>query len=482
MAPQKQPKNDPKSKYPLAERVLFDYCLLQIYDEGKKHDEFAHSEDIVQSLKELVDKGNKCETEDDLDNGTKAEDLLTSFGLADVDRIEDKNDERVINLKTEYKSRAIRAKSEKINGIINFPDDFKKSFFSYIRDVHGINNFEKQVISGPIESKSTTYPKAKNVLSSLKDNFDDLKQSLPDHKLATGSMGKRISSLISGVSSGKKYIEFKIKESKEDNKTKNNIIRDNFRDHEDAKKKFFKLMGHMLQYAKDDNPKHIEEIKKLTNTPESSEAIAKRAKTLYTVMIDSLWTYKNEHNYDPMVNKSNYEKNNVDRWIKKLTTGFNDFKSLAFIEENALDNVIIGSEEYDKLVNQHITIHHKLIDVKYHALVDEKGVSYKKYKNELHPLNQIGNMMMVIGKELHDREFHQHDGDFLKSDKKNSDIAYVRTQPTQDIFLAIGSDGTKKRVSMNIPVSKEISDVISNSAETQNKLSLMQKHTSVKAY
>ena len=110
MAPQKQPKNDPKSKYPLAERVLFDYCLLQIYDEGKKHDEFAHSEDIVQSLKELVDKGNKCETEDDLDNGTKAEDLLTSFGLADVDRIEDKNDERVINLKTEYKSRAIRAK------------------------------------------------------------------------------------------------------------------------------------------------------------------------------------------------------------------------------------------------------------------------------------------------------------------------------------------------------------------------------------
>ena len=66
--------------------------------------------------------------------------------------------------------------------------------------------------------------------------------------------------------------------------------------------------------------------------------------------------------------------------------------------------------------------------------------------------------------------------------KKNNDIAYVRTQPTQDIFLAIGSDGTKKRVSMNIPVSKEISDVISNSAETQNKLPLMQKHTSVKAY
>ena len=326
MAPQKQPQNDPKSKYPLAERVLFDYCLLQIYDEGKKHDEFAHSEDIVQSLKELVDKGNKCETEDDLDNGTKAESLLSSFGLADAEVIEDKNDERIIKLKKEYKAKAIQAKSEKINKIIDFPDDtFKDRFFSYIYKAYEISNFEKQVISGPLENKSTTYPKAKNVLTSLKDNFEDLKQSIPNHKLVVGLMGEKIGSLIKNISSGKEYLEFEVHEDKDNNKIKNDIIRENFRLHEDAKKKFFKFMGHMLQYAKDNKPEHIEEIKKLTNCAESDEAIAKRAQTLYTVMIDSLWTYKNEHNYDPKVNRNIYEKNKVDRWINNLTTGFNDY-------------------------------------------------------------------------------------------------------------------------------------------------------------
>ena len=149
MAPNNK-KNPPKNTYALPERVLFDYCLLQIYEEGKKHDEFAHSPDIVQSLRDLVAKGYSSESEVDFENGIKVERIFTSCGLpaqlADGVTAEDKNDERVIKLKEEYKKRALRAKNEKLQNIIDsYGENFRENFLKYIGNVHNIKNFDKQV-------------------------------------------------------------------------------------------------------------------------------------------------------------------------------------------------------------------------------------------------------------------------------------------------------------------------------------------------
>ena len=132
----KSKNNTPKDNFTLQEKVFFDYHLLKIYAEGKRHDEFAHNTNIVGALRKIVADGASCANDEDLNNGCRAESLLNDCGLsaqADDNENLDDNDERVITLKERFKERALIAKRNNINDYISEElGEDKDKFFSYI--------------------------------------------------------------------------------------------------------------------------------------------------------------------------------------------------------------------------------------------------------------------------------------------------------------------------------------------------------------
>ncbi len=455
----KSKNNPPKDIFTLQEKVIFDYYLLKIYAVGKRHDEFAHSPNIVESLRDLVAKGASCANDEDLNNGCLVESLFNDCNLpsqSDDNENLDTNDERVINLKEKFKERALKAKENNINDYIsNALGEDKDKFFSYIRKNYGITQdaFEKQIIRATFEKKGTSYPKIPELETNLYNNFDNLKRTLPNHLYVKGKIGSDIQQIIDNSSVAGKSKKYIINEKPGENKDKNRSIRDNFNKHEDAKKRFLMIVGNMLKLGKPGNSpnnieKYLETIKNLSGCSENDQQIIDQAKNMYDTTTAGLWILKNKVNPDRLSNEDDYIKTNINVWINHLLEGRNNFRSLAFMDPDKYDKLDPNNEEDSKILAKYISVHHK-IAIKYHAILDDDITNTKfdhQNKTLLHPFNQVGNLMLVIDGDLHDA-LHLRD--------KENEIT-IGAKDNSILLLPTDNKGGKKSFRLNIPEPGEI--------------------------
>ena len=154
-------------------------------------------------------------------------------------------------------------------------------------------------------------------------------------------------------------------------------LRTQFNESPEAKQKFLKLTGFLLDVGQklkynsigisDSHYNLIKEYSGCDNL--SKEEINKIAQKTYSVLETGLWAYKNTVNKDKYCKKEDYCKTNICSWIKELKIGKNNIYNLALLSPNEASEYAKASDiRKEEIEKKHITIHHK-IALKYHNIL-----------------------------------------------------------------------------------------------------------------
>ncbi|HCU58509.1 MAG TPA: hypothetical protein DIC64_00840 [Alphaproteobacteria bacterium] len=416
----------------LTNRVYFTHKLVQIYDVCNMFEQLSVSSEEFkkekQSLENLIEKVNSAYTSDDekvFEEGVKTEEYLRQKGLLDDNGKLKADDLLIAQINTDRKDK----KDQELSRVMSFLENpnIQKAFQSYLKS-QDISSLEV-IINNPSRGNP------KKLRENLARDFALFEAATPSHPLLK-QLREPIEQQIASFNSKYYYTPM--------NPARNEEIGKDFNTNENSKKKFLKLMGHLLGIGEMIKNKSTlldkssyDKIRELSgNKALSDESISQLAKKSYEAVCDGLWVYKNKVNSDCFSNKADYTAKNVGQWIKNLKLGKNHLPVLALLSPSEEKEYKSADERRrEEIEKKHITIHHKIAK-KYHNI-------FKKPEDHF-LLNHISNFEMIIGGALHNQK---HENDLANMVKltavKDNAILCV---PTEKFDLK-----SAKEISMDIP-------------------------------
>ena len=407
-------------------RVYFDCVLAELYDICNAPVDLKTEINYISELYEQTQSRQK-EVFANADT-VRAKSMLRAWHLLDTQ-------DHLLPREELLRRVASTLKYHKQNDIVFLLADLQKDkslnaeFKSYIRSTYHIYDLQKEVIDNPNRGDG------QNIKENLALHYTEYKNGDTTVPLVK-AYETQIMQQIRGI--GMCYIDAK------ENKEENAEIRKNFNNV--AKPEFLKMMGHILAIGEalhEHNPFGLQisydKIRNLAKNPNmSDEAIKKLAQQTYAVTVDGLWTYKNSVNYDRHARRDDYIKYNVHKWIENLKRGNNNIYFLTFLDADESKEYLSASEQKQaEIAAKHISVHHK-IPIKYH-----------NFTNDMFAVNDISNLMMVIGGALHNNEHKNEIRNTLKLSAKRDDRIllgpfqkyngdrYLGVQYTQNVSMDI---------------------------------------------
>lgn len=409
---------------PVSNRVICASTLIEVYD--------ICNHFIPAKIKEFRALYGASNDETDLDSALKALDKLSSLGLVRDDST--LKDDSVLQEKAQE-----LLKQEIMNVLKPIHEDSKlqKSFNRFLA-ANNIKDLKKDVI------ENNQRGPAKKIRERLIYDFALWEGSDPKNP-AIDTHREKVCEQIDSLDYAVIYAQ--------EDPSKKTQLRDDF-----AKKKkvFFKLLGNLLflgQQLEQGKPYHdicktIRELSGCQNM--SDDEIKKLAQKTYNITAEGLFAHKQavdlaagKQAVNPCSSLETYKKNNISPWISSLKRGENNILDLAFLSPDEKNNYTRYETVREEIAKMHVTVHHK-IPLKYFNLVASQGDEH------FFDLNDISNMMLVIGGGIHD-SLHKDDMEHL-----------VRLNPSKDDGLVLAPKDKREdpkqtnKVSMPIPEPRSI--------------------------
>lgn len=410
---------------PVSNRVICASALIEVYD--------ICNHFIPAKIKEFRALYNTSNDDADLDSALIALDKLSSLGLVRDDST--LKDDSVLQEKAQE-----LLKQEIMNVLKPIHEDSKlQKSFNRILAAYHIKDLKKDVIEN--DQRGT----AKKIREDLIYDFALLEGADPQNSTIK-EHGEKVREQIDALDYAVIYAQ--------EDPSKKTQLRDDF-----AKKKkvFFKLLGNLLflgqqlEQGRSDTLNKCKTIRELSGCQNmSDDEIKKLAQKTYNITAEGLFAHKQavdlaagKQAVNPCSSLETYKKNNISPWISSLKRGENNILDLAFLSPDEKNNYTRYETVREEIAKMHVTVHHK-IPLKYFNLVASQGDEH------FFDLNDISNMMLVIGGGIHD-SLHKDDMKHL-----------VRLNSTKDDGLVLAPKDKREdpkqtnKVSMPIPEPRSI--------------------------